>query len=215
MDPHRPGNPAPQALLAAGIALAGMTIAGCALPAAPTGSSPTATTSPVTAGSPAPSTSDTKGEATSTAPARPAPRPTEQIDRCHTSMLAASFENPDAGAGQRDVTLVLRNISAQPCNVFGYPGMQLQEADGRPVPTTVERNPDPTPKLITLAPGGSAVSTLRWTAINSPNEPGNPCEPTANLAEVTPPDERDPLTVDWTMGMVCGEGAMTATSFHQ
>jgi hypothetical protein len=123
VDPHRPGNRAPQALLAVGVGFASMTIAGCALPAAPTGTTPTATTSPVTAGSPAPSTSDTEAEGTSTAPQRPAPRPTGQIDRCHTSMLAASFENPDAGAGQRNVTLVLRNISAQPCNVFGYPGM--------------------------------------------------------------------------------------------
>lgn len=210
MDSHRPSGPGPRTLLTAGIMLAGITVTGCTVPAPQAGVAPTATPSPAAVTSTTPSTSDEYAPGATSEPARPV-----GTDRCHTAMLAASFENPDAGAGQRNVTLVLRNISAQACNVFGYPGMQLQEADGRLVPTAVERNADPIPKLITLAPGATAVSTLEWTVINSTDEPADPCEPTADHAEVTPPDERDPLMTDWRMGMVCDHGAIRVTAFHQ
>lgn len=210
MDSRRPGGPGPKTLLPAAIVLAAMTIGGCTVPAPPTGVAPATTTAPAAASPTTPSTSDEQGQGAAKTSGRPV-----QPDRCHTSMLAASFENLEAGAGQRDVSLVLRNISTQPCNVFGYPGMQLQEADGRPVPTTLERNADRMPELIRLAPGTSAVSTLEWTAINSGSEPDGACEPTADHAEITPPDERDPLMVAWGMGAVCDEGAVRVGSFHQ
>jgi hypothetical protein len=214
MNSHRAGGPGPKTLLSLGIVLAGITAGGCSVPAAPTGVSPTSMTSPVAAGPATPSTSDRQDGGPASAP--PAvPQPTGQTDRCHTSMLAASFENLDAGAGQRSVSLALRNVSSQSCSVFGYPGMQLQEADGRLVPTTVIRNAGPVPQQITLAPGASAASTLAWTVINGAGEPNQPCEPTADHAEVTPPDERDPLMVAWTMGPVCEQGAIRAGSFHQ
>lgn len=128
-------------------------------------------------------------------------------------MLTASFTNPDAGAGQRSVDLVLRNASSQTCDVFGYPGMQLLGPNGQAVPTNVVRNTGSTPKLVTLAPGASAVSTLAWTAISSGSE-GSPCEPTADHAQVTPPDEQTQLVVGWTNGMVCAQGNIQATAFH-
>lgn len=128
-------------------------------------------------------------------------------------MLAASFANPDAGAGQRSVDLVLRNTGSQACDLFGYPGMQLLDSEGRAVPTTIQRTADPLPKLVTLSPGAQVVSTLAWTVINSGGE-GNPCEPTADHAQVTPPDEQTQLVVNWSLGPVCDQGTIRTTAFH-
>lgn len=217
MDAHRLCRRGPTTLLTTGLALAGIGLAGCTVPTPQTPPAGNPATMPPEASPATSSTSDGQPTAGNGGPTTVGnePSPTQQTDRCHTSMLAASFENLEAGAGQRNATLVLRNISAQTCAVYGYPGMQLVGADGRLIPTTVERNTDATPKLITLTPGASAVSTLKWTAINSESEPSSPCEPSADHAQVTPPDERDPLDAGWTMGMVCNQGTIGVSSFHQ
>jgi len=69
---------------------------------------------------------------------------------CQTSQLQAALEMPDAGAGQRYVTLVLTNTGAT-CQLTGYVGLQLLAAGGAPIPTLVA--PDTgTLVPVTLAP---------------------------------------------------------------
>lgn len=139
-----------------------------------------------------------------------------QTDRCHTSMLTGVVQQADAGAGQRYGELVLRNTSGQTCTLYGYGGMQLLGADGKALPTTMKRSPNPGPSLIRLAPGQSAQADLHWTVVPHSGEPTDgQCQPTPARAYVTPPDETDPLTVTWNMGPVCGFGAIDGSAYHR
>lgn len=157
-------------------------------------------------------TSDTSAPA----PPKPAPTPARpKTQRCHTSMLAASLENPDAGAGQRYLDLVLRNKSPQQCTLYGYGGMRLLDDQGKPVPTKMRRDTaSPGPELIVLKPGESARAMLKWTVVPADDE-HDPCEPAATHAFVTPPDETDPLTVAWNSGSVCQHGEISDTAYHK
>lgn len=147
-------------------------------------------------------------------PAESAP-PEQAGDRCHTSMLSGSLAEPEAGAGQRYAELTLRNTSAETCTLYGYGGMQLVAEDGTALPTDLERTDDPGPQLITLAPEDTAKATLRWTAVPHDGEPiDGPCQQTPVTAQVIPPDETDPLDVEWTSGPVCGFGAIEGSAYH-
>lgn len=143
-------------------------------------------------------------------------RPTDETTRCHTSMLSGTVEEGDAGAGQRYAELVLRNSSGQTCTLYGYGGLELIGQDGAPLPTDLERVPNPGPALITLSPGETASATLHWTAVPHGGEPvDQPCQPTPARLAVIPPDETDSLRVDWPFGPVCGFGSMDGTAYHQ
>ena len=101
--------------------------------------------------------------------------------------------------------------------------MQLYSGgDGRPAPTNVVRQPGPGPTLVTLSPGASALASLGWSATgNGRDEPGDgsPCEPAIGHAEITPPDERDPLYVPWfqdnSMAFICDDGRIQISAFHR
>ncbi|MFJ2302038.1 DUF4232 domain-containing protein [Streptomyces sp. NPDC087787] len=117
--------------------------------------------------------------------------------RCHTSELRASVGRVNPGAGQENFPVVLTNTSGRTCTVRGYPGAAFVDASGR------QLGPDPkrssgTPTTVTLKPGRSA-----WAGLTFSN-PGVSGARTATPAAliVTPPDERDHLTVKWTAGQV-------------
>ncbi len=119
------------------------------------------------------------------------------LDRCHTAQLVGRFA-PSADGGTAGVSygaLQLSNRGAT-CQIYGYPGMQLYDAAGRPVPTDVVRSTERAPTLITLRSGGTAWAQLRWSPVNGTgdNQPGQ-CQPTSASARVTPPDETTQLTV--------------------
>ncbi|MEU6807969.1 DUF4232 domain-containing protein [Streptomyces sp. NPDC046831] len=117
--------------------------------------------------------------------------------RCHTSELRASVGREDAGAGQENFPLVLTNASGRTCTVRGFPGAAFVDGSGK------QLGPDPrrsagTPTTVTLKPGGSAWAGL--TFANPEVSGARTATPAALL--LTPPDERDPLTVTWTAGEV-------------
>lgn len=129
--------------------------------------------------------------------------------RCGTDMLSARFTAQGAAAGHRYAALILTDSSSLTCRVFGYPGMQLLGASGEQLPTNVIRLVHTQPVLVTLHPGQSAWTMLRWSVIPGQGEPqASQCEPTPQSAWVTPPDERTQLTVPWTMGFVCEHGSI-------
>ncbi|GAA2783662.1 DUF4232 domain-containing protein [Saccharopolyspora taberi] len=161
-------------------------------------------------------TSEAAEPATSARPtgSKPAPKPAGS-ERCHTSMLSGSVQPSDSGAGQRYAELVLTNTSGETCNIYGYGGMQLIGADGSPLPTKVERTPNPGPALVRLAPGGSASATLHWSVIPHEGEPETgQCEPTPVRLDVIPPDETDALSATWDLGAVCGFGTISGSAYH-
>jgi hypothetical protein len=214
-------------LLATGVTLAGAVLGGCALPSqSPTTTGPSQSTNPSStsntqtgmSASPGSSTQDSQSGGGSSKPAASSqPAHTDPSTRCHTSMLSATLQYAGAGAGQRGALLTVRNTSGQTCTLFGYAGLQLLGANGAPVPTNLERNADPAPKLMRLAPGASATADITYSGMNSDDEPGTGnCEPQPANVLVTPPDERDPLTASWgRMSPVCQHGGMRINAFHQ
>lgn len=228
-DRSNGSTPAVRALWAAGALAAGVALSACAppapdsgpargvrteLPASPTEQPPGDSAEPGTSSAPTSSSADTSTPEptgpSSTSKARPAP-----TDRCHTGDLSGSVQNQDAGAGQRYADLVLRNDSPRPCTVFGYGGMQLVDAGGRPIPTDLRREANPGPSLVHLAPGATARSALHWTVVAAGAEPTEgPCEPEPASARVTPPDETDQLTVPWHYGQVCDHGRISGSAYH-
>lgn len=127
--------------------------------------------------------------------------------RCHTSELRASVGRADPGAGQRNFPVVLTNTSSRTCTLYGYPGAAFVDASGSQVGADPRRAPG-SPETVTLAPGRSAWAGLSFA---SPEVSGARAVTPAALL-VTPPDERDSLTVRWQGGKVPVGGGESAVS---
>ena len=117
--------------------------------------------------------------------------------RCHTSELRATVGRNNPGAGQENFPVVLTNTSSRTCTVRGYPGAAFVNGSG------TQLGPDPkrssgTPATVTLRPGRSAWAGLTFS--NPEISGARTATPTSLL--VTPPDERDSLTVTWKGGQV-------------
>jgi hypothetical protein len=139
-----------------------------------------------------------------------APGASAALPRCHTGGLAASLGRVDAGAGQRDVRLTLRNRSGHTCRTQGWVGMQLRRG-GHDVRTNVVREQGPSHRVV-LRAGERAISSLHWTVIPAPSEPqSGACEPTARRVLITPPDEVSSLRIRWKGGPVCQRGRIDVT----
>ena len=134
--------------------------------------------------------------------------------RCGIGDLEASLAPQSPGAGQRYAVLVLTNDGSAPCHTKGYPGLGLETADGKSLPSDVQWGGpgEPAPEALTLAPGESASALLHWGAVPGQGEPVNgPCEPTAATMLVTPPDETESLAVPFGQ-TVCQMGRIDVTA---
>ena len=128
-----------------------------------------------------------------------------QAPACHAAQLRASLQMPDAGAGQRYVTVVLADTGGL-CQIGGYVGLQLLGAGGVPIPTLVSRNAGPLVS-VTLQPGEKASAPLHWAGIPLSDEAqSGPCEPQPAQVQITPPDQTQFVTTAWTLDPVCGHG---------
>ncbi|MFG3146116.1 DUF4232 domain-containing protein [Streptomyces sp. NPDC048243] len=117
--------------------------------------------------------------------------------RCHTSELRASVGGNDPGAGQENFPIVLTNRSGRTCTVRGYPGAAFVDASGKQLGPDPQRSTDSV-TTVKLAPGQSAWAGLSFS---NPEISGAHTATPASLV-VTPPDEKDSLTVKWTQGKV-------------
>lgn len=157
-------------------------------------------------GATATNTAGTGGDASKGSGGRTAPAAGA---RCRAGQLRGHVGANDPGAGQENFPLVVTNFSGRACTLDGYPGAAFVDGSGRQV------GPDPrraagSPVKITLAPGRSAWAGLSF---------GNPeisgaktATPTGIL--ITPPDEKQPLKVDWTGGAVPVSEAARLTVFR-
>ncbi|MCX5251490.1 DUF4232 domain-containing protein [Streptomyces sp. NBC_00201] len=173
------------------------TLSGTAAPATGGHSTGRASASPSVSGTAQAGATTTASQATPRSTSTSARAGVGGGGRCHTSELRASVGRNDPGAGQENFPIVLTNTSARTCTVRGYPGAAFVDASGR------QLGPDPkresgTPTTVTLTPGKSA-----WAGMTFSN-PGVSGAHTATPASllVTPPDERDHLSVKWTGGPV-------------
>jgi hypothetical protein len=171
-----------------------------------TTASTTATTSAVT-----PTTTPSTTAAPPTTAAAATTTTTPGVARCVASKLKGSFLviPGSAGAGHVEARVVLTNISSAPCTTFGYVGMQLLGASDTPLPTHVVRSPGSEP-AITLAPGGSASATARFSPdIPGPGDaPSGACQPVAQGTEITPPNDTHFVVAPGLMSSVCSQGTI-------
>lgn len=182
-------------LLASAVALLGL-VSACgsesSTSSAPQPTEAPRTTSLDTGASTAPAVttapSDTAGSASASA---------RTDGRCHTSELRAAVGRVDPGAGQRNFPIVLTNTSDRTCTLYGYPGAAFVDASGRQLGPDPERAPS-SPRAVTLAAGKSAWAGLSFP---SPQISGARTATPAALL-VTPPDEREPIKVEWKAGEV-------------
>lgn len=123
------------------------------------------------------------------------------IHRCHTGQLTVSLDNYTGGMAALLAALAFRNDGSAPCQMYGFPGLQLLNKDGSKFHTDLERD-DTKPKLITVQPGRSAWAKLIWSR---GAKPGDCPDSFPETAEVTPPDETRYKTIKWPFP-VCDHG---------
>jgi Protein of unknown function (DUF4232) len=135
--------------------------------------------------------------------------------RCNAGSLSARVEPTDAGAGNRYGKLVVTNTGSGPCTLNGYSGLQLLDGNGNPVPTNLQRTGSPGPTPVTLAPGAIASANLHWNVVPTGDEPvDRPCEPEASSAAAIPPNETEPMKLQWGLGPVCAGGKIEISAFY-
>ncbi|HZW14682.1 MAG TPA: DUF4232 domain-containing protein [Brevundimonas sp.] len=121
---------------------------------------------------------------------------------CKGPQLKLSNEGGDAGAGNRVTNIGIQNVGAQACSLTGYPGVTLQDGQGRNL--TAIRAEQSTgsyftagqaPAPVTLAPQEKAAFELAWSVM--PNEAqGERACPSAARVRVTPPQDTSPVSLD-------------------
>lgn len=165
------GDVKPLAVLA--LVLLGVAVAGCG------GTKTTTVTQTVTK------------TVTKTTPTTSTSTSTSAAAACSGADLSGSFADVpgSAGAGQISYKLTLTNASSTACFVSGIPDLQLLDAQGGALPTSVSpaQPGQGTAAKIVLQPGGSAAAEARF----SPDVPGQgeqqtgQCEPTSHELKVT------------------------------
>lgn len=113
---------------------------------------------------------------------------------CQPSQLQMAVVGGTGAAGTVTTTVGMTNTSSAACTMRGYPGMQLLNSSGAPIPTTVLRGgaqfpsaaANAAPALVTLAAGASARFSIQWSDVPVGGE--TTC-PASTKSEVTPPTD--------------------------
>jgi hypothetical protein len=134
-------------------------------------------------------------------------------DRCHTAGVRLSLDGVDAGAGNFVGTFRLTNTLDVACTVNGYPGAELRDDAGNPLPTSVVRGGGPAaprsgPTEVRVAPGASAIFRVHWEQVPVGDE--TRCS-TSTAVALTPPDEYAPLILPMTIH-ACGGGRLDVSA---
>lgn len=137
---------------------------------------------------------------------------------CQPGQLSASLGRGTGAAGTQSLTMSLTNTSSATCQLDGYPGMQLLDAHGGAIPTTVVRGqfhfPQPganqPPATVRLAPQASAVFVLAYEDVPVGNETS--C-PRSSQAEITPPNDYTHLVVPLSISP-CNNGTVHVSPVH-
>lgn len=150
------------------------------------------------------------GSASSSMP--PSPAAAAHWQRCGPAQLTATFMLLGAATGHVGAEIVLRNVSAAPCRLSGFPGLKMLDAHGAALPTTVGRGgsflfPAIAPRIIGITPGQKASFDLEY-ADNPTGNPPPPYQqacPAAATLEITPPGDVTAVRAHVTMAPCNGD----------
>jgi hypothetical protein len=132
--------------------------------------------------------------------AAPPPAAQAPAQGCRSSQLTVRARGTRAAAGNAGDTFTFHNQSGVTCTLFGYPGLQMLDASGGQLPTSVNWGSDYTvrpqaPALVTLGPGEEASFALGYA---SPGGFNISCPSSTSLV-VTPPNETQPIVIPYQM----------------
>jgi Protein of unknown function (DUF4232) len=193
---------------------AALAVTGCSArsTAHPSAAKPTPNQPPTTTTTPAPTPTATHPRAprptTPPSPPPSLPPAPPQPTACRTAQLQLRTGQIEGAMGHQYITFAFQNRSSVACTMFGFPGVQLLDAHGSPLPTKVGHayfDTGPARRVL-LQPSGYGFFTLAEALIPSGSDP-QPC-PTATLA-VTPPGQRQALTSPQALTPCGGEVAVT------
>jgi hypothetical protein len=119
-----------------------------------------------------------------------------QLQACRSSQLSVQPGRVGVALGHAGVVFTFQNRSAVTCTLYGFPGLQMLDAQGRPIPTRVDWGSDyivqpEKPALVTLRPGDQASFLLGYS---DPANANLTC-PASSQLEVTPPNETQSLVI--------------------
>ncbi|QMU70512.1 DUF4232 domain-containing protein [Streptacidiphilus sp. P02-A3a] len=142
--------------------------------------------------------------------------PSSAPQRCQTTAVSVSLRalGDQEGLGNRGEDLVLSNTSHRTCDVYGYPGLGLQNAEHQVLPIKVVWGStyfaaDPRPHTITLKPGQSAYADVAW------HMPYGTTSVTPSYLEVTPPNDTTHATIRFAPGAIDDDSILvTALTTH-
>jgi len=153
-----------------------------------------------------PAVAVTRPPASNAVPAPPViSTPQGTFNQCEVDQLEAQVIRVGAAAGHIEGIVELRNRSGAECDLIGYAGIQLLDAEGRPLPTKVQWTtrsffPPDTPVSAVALPSGTGPITpgqpvpghahiaISWDDVQPP------CEMAAQL-KLTPPDSHQSITI--------------------
>ncbi len=192
----------------------GLLVVAAVLLAACSSSSPSSSSSSTTAATsttttvPSGSSSTTRPTGSTTTTTTAPGGPTQ----CATPKLAASIYGTNGAAGTIQVTVALTSSAAAPCTLGGYPGLQMLDATGRDLPTTVVRGGSYSftalpASVVTVAAGQAAYFNLGYSDVPTGTETS--C-PTSTTLEVTPPNSYTSTSVAAQLGP-CGNGTIAVS----
>ncbi|MDE3086534.1 MAG: DUF4232 domain-containing protein [Acidobacteriota bacterium] len=134
------------------------------------------------------------------------------LAHCQPSDLAGTLLGSQGAAGTIEITIALRNATAAPCALEGYPGMALVDAAGNQLPSRVVPGgslsfDDFGKAPVTIGPGQSAYFNVGYSDVPAGGE--SSCPTSASLW-VTPPDDVTHLVVPARL-TVCDGGTLTTS----
>jgi cytoskeletal protein RodZ len=135
---------------------------------------------------------------------------TSQSDRCHSSDLQLHIGPAGVAVGSTTQWAYFVNTSSKPCQLYGFPGLQMLDAQGHAIPTYPHWNKVGSPGIqgtsnptnVTLAPGGAASFSIAWE--NATGYEGVTC-PRSSKIEVTPPNDYHSIVIPWKIAPYGGD----------
>lgn len=116
---------------------------------------------------------------------------------CQPSQLSASVGASQGTAGSVYVNIVFKNTGSSPCTMTGYPGVSLGAGSpAKQVGQPAARNPQVTPRIVTLIPNAHAFAVLQIG--DAGNYPSGTCDPSPTTSLlVYPPNTTSRLSMPY------------------